>query len=78
MRSTVMKYLLATVAYVGTLLVVGVAAMAIVLVLAGPHSDLLPQPLQIVVFAIGWIAVLVLPALAARAAWRRAGAKRGA
>lgn len=44
----------------------------VVLVLAGPHSDLLPGALQPLVLLAGWGCVLCAPAAAARWAWRRA------
>ena len=47
--------------------------MVVVIVLAGPHSDLLPAAAQAVVLIVGWLVVLVIPAMAARLVWRRAG-----
>jgi hypothetical protein len=44
----------------------------VVLVLAGPHSDLLPGALQPFVLLAGWGCVLGVPVAAARWAWRRA------
>lgn len=52
-----------------TIVVVGGA----VLVLAGPHADLLPAPLQGLVFVGGWLAVLLLPLHLAQRVWRRLG-----
>lgn len=71
-----MKYIAAAAAFVVTLLGVGAAAVFAVLAFAGPHSDILPQPLQIVLYVLCWIAVIALPLLAARAAWRRSAARR--
>ncbi|MDP3857026.1 MAG: hypothetical protein Q8Q73_04595 [Stagnimonas sp.] len=59
--------------YLVSLALVAVAAFFVVIVLAGPHSDLLPGWLSAVVLALGWLAVFVLPALLARLAWRRLG-----
>lgn len=52
-------------------LCVPVAGVA-VLVLAGPHADLLPQPLAVAVLPLAVLAVLLLPAWVARRVWRRA------
>ncbi len=62
--STILAYLLA-------LVVVACIAFVVVIVLAGPHSGLLPYWLEGVVGAAGWLAVLVLPILLARKVWRR-------
>lgn len=68
-----MRILLTMAAYLVSLALVAVAAFFVVMVLAGPHSDLLPGWLAAVVLPLGWLAVLVLPALSARLAWRRLG-----
>ena len=39
--------------------------------LAGPHSSMLPSAVQPAVWLLGWAAVLLLPVLAVRMAWRR-------
>ena len=43
------------------------------LLLAGPHSSMLPSFLQPVVWVFGWLVVLAAPLLAARWVWRRTG-----
>ena len=68
-----MRVLLAGVAYLAALAVVGALALLVVMVLAGPHSDLLPGAAQGMVLIVGWLAVLVIPAMPARRVWRRAG-----
>lgn len=73
-----MRVLLTGSVYLATLAVVAVLALFIVLVLAGPHSDLLPAAVQVVVLILGWLAVLVIPAMAARLVWRRAGRRPAA
>jgi hypothetical protein len=73
-----MRYVLTIAAFVATLLVVAAATIFAVLVLAGPHSDMLPMPLQVIVYLVAWVAVLALPVLAARAAWRRTAPKNDA
>ncbi|WP_448506038.1 hypothetical protein [Immundisolibacter sp.] len=65
--------MLAGVIYLAALAVVGALALVVVIVLAGPHSDVLPGAAQGVVVIVGWQAVLVIPAMAARLVWRRAG-----
>ena len=60
-----MPYLLTGLAYVATFAVVGVVAFFLVMLLAGPHSGMLPDGLKLVVILLGWISVLVLPVLAA-------------
>ena len=57
------------------LALVTAAAFVIVLLVAGPHTGLLPQWLEAVVLALGWAAVIVVPIMAARAAWRRLAAR---
>jgi uncharacterized membrane protein YuzA (DUF378 family) len=66
-----MKYALTALAFVVSLLVVGVVAFFVVIFLAGPHADILPQPLEVLVGIAGWLAVLVLPILSARSVWTR-------
>jgi hypothetical protein len=68
------RYVLTALTFVGVLAVAAVLAFVAVMVFAGPHSDILPGPLQVVVYLAGWAAVLALPILAARAVWRRTGA----
>jgi hypothetical protein len=60
-------------AYLGSVLVVGAVTAFVVLVLAGPHSGLLPEPLEVAVGALGWLVVVALPIVAARSVWRRLG-----
>lgn len=73
MRPLGRRVLVAGLAYVATLAVVCVVAFFVVIVIAGPHAGLVPQVLEPAVIALGWLAVLVLPVLASRAAWRRSG-----
>lgn len=66
------RLLLAAAAGLGALFLSLVVAIFGVLAFAGPHSDLLPRPWQLLVYGLAIASVLVLPALAVRAAWRRA------
>lgn len=58
-------------AYVASLLIVAPTAFLAVMLVAGPHSGLLPDWAEGAVLALGWLAVLIVPLLIARAVWRR-------
>lgn len=73
-----LRIVLSLIAYVVALAAVAVIAFFPVIFLAGPHAGLLPGWLEAVVLGLGWLAVLLLPVLAARAVWRRLGRPRGA
>ena len=66
-----MKILATFLTYLLALVVVACIAFVVVIVLAGPHSGLLPSWLEAVVGAAGWLAVLVLPVILAHKVWRR-------
>lgn len=66
-----MRYVLTAAAFLLALALVAVVAFVAVIVLAGPHSDMLPQWLQVVVFILGWVAVLGVPGYVARKVWRQ-------
>lgn len=66
-----MRLLLAVLTYVVSLAVVAVVAFFSTIFLAGPHGGALPEKLQVVILPLAWLAILVLPALAARAVWVR-------
>ena len=68
-----MRVLVTAVVYLLSLALVAVAAFFAAIVLAGPHSDLLPGWLGAFVLGIGWLFVLLLPAWIAYAVWRRLG-----
>ncbi|HEX5803090.1 MAG TPA: hypothetical protein VFY24_08700, partial [Azospira sp.] len=61
------------VAYIVSLAITAAVSFFAVLVLAGPHAGLLPSWLEPVVLGMGWLAVLVVPVLAARVVWHRLG-----
>jgi hypothetical protein len=42
-----------------------------VLILAGPHSSMVPSALQPAVLVVGWLVVVVVPLTVARWVWRR-------
>ena len=58
-----------------TLIATVVVAAIVVLVVAGPHTGLLPPALETIVLAVGWLAVIVVPLLAARRVARRLSAR---
>ena len=68
-----MRVISTALAYLLALPVVAAIAFVVVLVLAGPHAGLLPHWLEAAVLALGWLAVLVAPALVARKVWRSFG-----
>jgi len=68
-----MQVFATAVAYIVSLAVVAAFTLFAVLILAGPHAGMLPSWLEPVVLGAGWLAVLVLPVLVARAVWRRTG-----
>lgn len=71
-----MRYALTVLAYLASLAVVGVISFFIVILLAGPHAGILPQPLEVVVLIAGWVVVLAAPVFAARVVWKRVGKGR--
>jgi hypothetical protein len=75
-----MRGLIAAAVSLVALALIGVIAFFVVLVLAGPHSDLLPDALAPLVIGLGWLALLLLPAWFARRIWRALGrpAREGA
>ena len=68
---TVKRLVLVVAAILGALALVIPVSFVLVIVLAGPHAGLLPQPLEVAVLIMGWLAVLVVPAIAARAVWKK-------
>jgi hypothetical protein len=66
-----MRWLWAVIAWLAALAVIAPICFLLVIVLAGPHSSLLPGWLQPLVLLLGWIAVIVAPLWIARAVWRR-------
>ena len=68
-----MRILLSLLTYLVALAFVAIVSFLVVIVLAGPHAGLVPHWLEGAILAFGWVAVLVLPVLASRWAWRRLG-----
>lgn len=73
-----MRVFLTALTYVVSFALVAVVAFFSVLIIAGPHSGMLPGWLEAVVLVLGWVLVLLVPALAARFVWRRLNAIRDA
>lgn len=66
-----MRVLLTVIGWlVATAILVPVCFFAAI-VLAGPHSSVLPSFIQPAVLFIGWVVVLAGPILIARLVWRR-------
>ena len=68
-----MRWLLVLLAWLGAAALLAPVCFFAVIVLAGPHSSLLPGFFQPAVLVLGWLVFLVAPIFAARAVWRRAG-----
>ena len=68
-----MRVLATAIVYLLSLAPVAISAFFIAIVLAGPHSDLLPGWLGAIVLGVGWLVVLLLPAWIAYWVWRRLG-----
>lgn len=66
-----MRFVVAALAYLAALAVVAPLVFLAVLVLAGPHADLVPSWLQPPIVVTGWAVILVVPALISRGVWRR-------
>ena len=71
-----MRVFLSLLAYIAALLLVAAVSFVVVIVLAGPHAGILPHWLEAVVLGLGWLAVLVVPFLAAHKVWHLAGRVR--
>jgi hypothetical protein len=50
-------------------LLVSAISFFVVIILAGPHAGLLPAWLEMVVLFLGWLAVIVIPIMAAIRVW---------
>ena len=65
-----MHWLLAFLAWLVAATILGPVMFFLVLVLAGPHSSLLPSSLQPAVLVLGWLTFLVVPLWIAGRVWR--------
>ncbi|HET9270241.1 MAG TPA: hypothetical protein VFO31_18825 [Vicinamibacterales bacterium] len=67
----VARVLIAFIAWSGAFAVLSPIVFFVTVLLAGPHSSMLPSAVQPAVWLLGWAAVLLVPVLVARMAWRR-------
>jgi hypothetical protein len=72
------RWIPALLAWVASVAVLAPVCFFVVILLAGPHSSLLPGWLQSAVLLLGWLIVVVAPFLIARAVWRRTARADGA
>jgi len=66
-----MRYLATAITYIGALWIVGMAAIFWILGIAGKESAPVSKTFEIGSYVVCTIAVIVLPALAARYSWKR-------
>jgi hypothetical protein len=71
--STVARVLIAFIAWTASFAVLAPVCFFVTLLLAGPHSSMLPSVVQPAVLVLGWLVLLAAPLLVARAVWRRTG-----
>ncbi len=69
-----MRWLFAGAAWLISSVVLAPVCFFGTILLAGPHSSMLPGMVQPVVFLLGWATFLIAPLSIARAVWRRASA----
>jgi hypothetical protein len=65
------RYVVAGLVWLGIAVLLAPVFFVVVLVLAGPHSSVLPSWMQLAVLVIGWLALLVAPVPVARAVLKR-------
>ena len=65
------RWLLALVAWVVSTAVLAPLLFVVVVVLAGPHSSMLPSAIQPAVLLLGWITLFAAPVWIARKVWQR-------
>ena len=66
-----MRVLLTAAAFLISSAVLAPALFFAAIVLAGPHSSMLPSSVQPIVVIAAWITLLAAPIVIARAVWRR-------
>ncbi len=69
----VVRWVLTLLAWLVSVVVLAPVCFFGVILLAGPHSSVIPSFLQPPVMLLGWGILLVGPVLVARAVWRRVG-----
>jgi hypothetical protein len=66
-----MRWAVAIVVWIVGVVVLAPICFFAAIVLAGPHSSMLPSAIQPAVLIAGWLVLLTAPVLVARAAYRR-------
>ena len=66
-----MRWVLVILAWLVAVAVLGPVILWVVIVLAGPHSSMLPSAIQPAVLVIGWVVFFAGPVFVARSVWRR-------
>ena len=61
------------IAWTATTVVLAPVCFFVGLILAGPHSSMLPSVLQTPVLVLAWLVLLVVPLWVARRVWLRTG-----
>jgi len=69
-------WLFTLLAWLLAVLILAPVCFFVTMVLAGPHSSMLPSFLQPVALVLGWLVFLLGPVWVARAVWRRATRRR--
>jgi hypothetical protein len=67
------RVLLTFIVWSATTALLAPICFVVAVVLAGPHSSMLPSVLQPAVLVLGWLTLLIVPLWVARLAWRRSG-----
>lgn len=71
-----MRWVLVILAWLVSAAVLGPVMFLVAIVLAGPHSSLLPSAIQPAVLVVGWVVFLAGPVFIARSVWRRTRSPR--
>jgi hypothetical protein len=71
------RWFFAILAWLMAVAVLGPVMFVVAIVLAGPHSSMLPSAIQPAVLVIGWVVFLAGPVFIARSVWRRTTVPRG-
>lgn len=71
MNGTLKTFWLTAIAWLVTTAILAPVCFFGTLILAGPHSSMLPSLIQPAVLLLGWVVFLAGPVLIARLVWRR-------
>jgi hypothetical protein len=67
-----MRWLLTILTWIVSTAILGAVSFFAVMIVAGPHSSMLPSPVQPAVLLLGWVIFIGGPFWMARWVWRRA------